>query len=112
MADRTNKEIKTGRFIATASIVFSILLIIHYFVSLDNATAKALLNLTNQNTSDKAIDYILNSFRFTGIMYILAYLAGFITFGIDILMCGGLCLQFMYQIVCLRWLIYQSQFKQ
>lgn len=86
MADRTNKEIKTGRFIATASIVFSILLIIHYFVSLDNATAKALLNLTNQNTSDKAIDYILNSFRFTGIMYILAYLAGFITFGIDILM--------------------------
>lgn len=80
MADRTNKEIKTGRFIATASIVFSILLIIHYFVSLDNATAKALLNLTNQNTSDKAIDYILNSFRFTGIMYILAYLAGFITF--------------------------------
>ncbi|AMO16385.1 hypothetical protein FORC12_0007 [Staphylococcus aureus] len=44
MADRTNKEIKTGRFIATASIVFSILLIIHYFVSLDNATAKALLN--------------------------------------------------------------------
>ena len=34
MADRTNKEIKTGRFIATASIVFSILLIIHYFVSL------------------------------------------------------------------------------
>lgn len=46
MADRTNKEIKTGRFIATASIVFSILLIIH--------------------------------------------------------LCGGLCLQFMYQIVCLR----------
>ncbi len=63
MADRTNKEIKTGRFIATASIAFSILLIIHYFVSLDNATAKALLNLTNQNTSDKAIDYILNSFQ-------------------------------------------------
>ena len=102
MADRTNKEIKTGRFIATASIVFSILLIIHYFVSLDNAIAKALLNLTNQNTSDKAIDYILNSFRFTGIMYILASSSRLHHFGIDILMCGGLCLQFINQMVCLR----------
>ncbi|MGT2357105.1 hypothetical protein ACVPOS_08065 [Staphylococcus aureus] len=81
MADRTIKKLKQDAFAATASIVFvRYLLIIHYFVSLDNATAKALLNLTNQNTSDKAIDYILNSFRFTGIMYILAYLAGFITF--------------------------------
>lgn len=42
MADRTNKEIKTGRFIATASIVFSILLIIHYFVSLDNADCQSI----------------------------------------------------------------------
>ena len=79
MMDKTSKEMKTGRFIAIASVVFAILLIIHYFVSLDTASAKSLLELSKQNDSTRAADYILNNFRFTGIMYILAYLAGIIT---------------------------------
>ena len=62
----------------------------------------SITQFNEQDTSDEAIDYILNSFRFTGIMYILAYLAGFITFGIDILMCGGYVCSLCIKIVCLR----------
>ncbi len=62
-------------------IVFSILLIIHYFVFVEyHRQSIIFINEFTKHFIYKAIDYILNSFRFTGIMYILAYLAGFITF--------------------------------
>ena len=59
-----------------SSLLFCILLIIHHFVVLDETTAKSLLSLAGQKTSDTAVHNILNSDRYTGVMYILAYLAG------------------------------------
>ncbi|BBD90655.1 hypothetical protein HMPREF0793_1457 [Staphylococcus caprae M23864:W1] len=79
MADITEssaREIRAGRLIAISSFIFCILLIIHHFVVLDETTAKSLLSLAGQKTSDTAVHNILNSDRYTGVMYILAYLAG------------------------------------
>ena len=78
MADITEssaREIRAGRLIAISSFIFCILLIIHHFVVLDETTAKSLLSLAGQKTSDTAVHNILNSDRYTGVMYILA-LAG------------------------------------
>lgn len=80
MTEVTHREIKTGRFIAICSAIFCILLIVHNFIALDTNSAKALLSLSGQKATDSAANYILNSFRFTGVMYILAYLAGVVTF--------------------------------
>ena len=54
-----------------SSLLFCILLIIHHFVVLDETTAKSLLSLAGQKTSDTAVHNILNSDRYTGVMYIL-----------------------------------------
>ena len=55
-------------------------MIIHHFVVLDETTAKSLLSLAGQKTSNNAVHNILNSDRYTGVMYILAYLAGVVAF--------------------------------
>ncbi len=80
MTDSNAKEIRTGRLIAISSLVFCILLIIHHFIVLDESTAKSILSLAGQKTSDTAVKNILNSDRYTGIKYILAYLAGTVAF--------------------------------
>ena len=92
MTDSNAKEIRTGRLIAISSLVFCILLIIHHFIVLDESTAKSILSLAGQKTSDTAVKNILNSDRYTGIMYILAYLAVLLLSGIAIHIYGGLCL--------------------
>ncbi|MEB5793079.1 hypothetical protein [Staphylococcus hominis] len=77
--NQSNKRERiTGQLIGYSSLVFCILLIIHNFIALDARTAKTLLTLAHQKVSSSAVDNILNSFRYTGIMYILAYLAGVI----------------------------------
>ncbi|WP_367009664.1 hypothetical protein [Staphylococcus capitis] len=76
MTDSNVREKRSGRLIAMSSLLFCILLIIHHFVVLDVTTAKSLLSLAGQKTSDTAVNNILNSDRYTGVMYILAYLAG------------------------------------
>ncbi|MEJ7506308.1 hypothetical protein WL523_12450, partial [Staphylococcus warneri] len=76
MTDSNVREKRSGRLIAMSSLLFCILLIIHHFVVLDVTTAKSLLSLAGQKTSDTAVHNILNSDRYTGVMYILAYLAG------------------------------------
>lgn len=80
MKDSNAKETRTGRLIAISSLVFCILLIIHHFIVIDESTAKSILSLAGQKTSDTAIHNILNSDRYTGVMYILAYLAGVVAF--------------------------------
>ncbi|MCJ1656873.1 hypothetical protein MT340_010045 [Staphylococcus sp. NRL 16/872] len=74
----SKRERNAGKLIAYSSLIFSILLIIHNFIALDTQTAKELLTQAGQKTNDSTIANILNSFRYTGIMYILAYLAGVI----------------------------------
>lgn len=96
MTDSNAKEIRTGRLIAISSLVFCILLIIHHFIVLDESTAKSILSLAGQKTSDTAVKNILNSDRYTGIMYILAYLAGTVASGIAIHIYGGLCLPYIF----------------
>ena len=77
--NQSNKRERiAGQWIGYSSLVFCILLIIHNFIALDARTAKTLLTLAHQKASSSAVDNILNSFRYTGIMYILAYLAGVI----------------------------------
>ena len=79
MTDSNAKEIRTGRLIAISSLVFCILLILHHFIVLDESTAKSILSLAGQNIRYSSKN-ILNSDRYTGIMYILAYLAGTVAF--------------------------------
>ena len=79
MTDSNAKEIRTGRLIAISSLVFCILLIIHHFIVLDESTAKSILSLAGQKHQIQQKN-ILNSDRYTGIMYILAYLAGTVAF--------------------------------
>ncbi|MBB4832832.1 hypothetical protein HNO90_001216 [Staphylococcus hominis] len=77
--NQSNKRERiVGQLIGYSSLVFCILLIIHNFIALDAHTAKTLLTLAHQKASSSSVDNILNSFRYTGIMYILAYLAGVI----------------------------------
>lgn len=76
ITDSNVREKRSGRLIAMSSLLFCILLIIHHFVVLDVTTAKSLLSLAGQKISDNAVHNILNSDRYTGVMYILAYLAG------------------------------------
>ena len=79
MTDSNAKEIRTGRLIAISSLVFCILLIFHHFIVLDESTAKSILSLAGQKIRYSSKN-ILNSDRYTGIMYILAYLAGTVAF--------------------------------
>lgn len=74
----SKRERNAGKLIGYSSLIFSILLIIHNFVALDTQTAKELLTQAGQKVNDSTVANILNSFRYTGIMYILAYLAGVI----------------------------------
>ncbi|MCI2948116.1 putative membrane protein [Staphylococcus caledonicus] len=74
----SQRERNAGKLIGYGSLIFCILLIIHNFIALDTQTAKTLLSQAGQKASDSAVDNILNSFRYTGVMYILAYLAGVI----------------------------------
>ena len=77
--NQSNKRERiTGQLIGYSSLVFCILLIIHNFIALDAQTAQTLLTQAHQKATNSAVDNILNSFRYTGIMYILAYLAGVI----------------------------------
>lgn len=76
ITDSNAREKRSGRLIAISSFIFCILLIIHHFVVLDETTAKSFLSLAGQKTSNNAVHNILNSDRYTGVMYILAYLAG------------------------------------
>ncbi|GGG89123.1 hypothetical protein E2558_00940 [Staphylococcus pragensis] len=74
----SKRERNAGKLIGYSSLIFSILLIIHNFVALDTQTAKELLTQAGQKVNDSTVANILNSFRYTGIMYSLAYLAGVI----------------------------------
>lgn len=74
----SQRERNTAKLVAYSSLIFCILLIIHNFIALDTQTAKSLLSRAGQKVSDSGVANILNSFRYTGIMYILAYLAGVI----------------------------------
>ncbi|PTF02172.1 hypothetical protein BUY45_10480 [Staphylococcus devriesei] len=74
----SQRERNAGKIIGYGSLIFCILLIIHNFIALDTQTAKTLLSQAGQKASGSAVDNILNSFRYTGVMYILAYLAGVI----------------------------------
>lgn len=74
----SQRERNAGKLIGYSSLILCILLIIHNFIALDTLTAKTLLSQAGQKASDSAVANILNSFRYTGIMYILAYLAGVI----------------------------------
>lgn len=80
MAETTSREVVTGNVIAISSLIFFILLIIHNFFVLDTTTVKSLLSLAGQKTTTHAVNQVLNSFRFDGIMYLLAYLAGVIAY--------------------------------
>lgn len=71
-----SKEIKTAHLIAYSSLIIAILYAIHLFVVLDDSVIKQLLSNSGQKTSESAVGTIKNSFQFTGIMYILANLAG------------------------------------
>ena len=73
----SQRERNAGKLIGYSSLILCILLIIHNFIALDTLT-KTLLSQAGQKASDSAVANILNSFRYTGIMYILAYLAGVI----------------------------------
>ena len=76
ITDSNAREYWSVRLLAFSYFIFCILLIIHHFVVLDETTAKSLLSLAGQKTSNNAVHNILNSDRYTGVMYILAYLAG------------------------------------
>ncbi|KKI56828.1 hypothetical protein SAMN03097721_00059 [Staphylococcus pasteuri] len=80
MAETTRREVVTGNVIAISSLIFFILLIIHNFFVLDTTTVKSLLSLAGQKTTTHSVNQVLNSFRFDGIMYLLAYLAGVIAY--------------------------------
>ena len=81
----SQRERNAGKLIGYSSLILCILLIIHNFIALDTLTAKTLLSQAGQKASDSAVANILNSFRYTGIMYILA-----------------LCLQSMFQMYYLH----------
>ncbi|MBO1920019.1 hypothetical protein J4710_09405 [Staphylococcus xylosus] len=70
-----SKEIKTAHLIAYSSLIIAILYAIHLFLVLDDSVIKQLLSNSGQK-HQKAVGTIKNSFQFTGIMYILANLAG------------------------------------
>ncbi|MGW9856493.1 hypothetical protein ACUXIR_000938 [Staphylococcus hominis] len=78
MKQQLNRERIAGQLIGYSSLIFCVLLIIHNFIALDAQTAQTLLTQAHQKATNSAVDNILNSFRYTGIMYILAYLAGVI----------------------------------
>ena len=77
MADITESSREKSRTFNRDQFLY-ILYLTYYssFCSLDETTAKSLLSLAGQKTSDTAVHNILNSDRYTGVMYILAYLAG------------------------------------
>ena len=80
MAETTKREVVTGNVIAISSLIFFILLIIHNFIVLDATTVKTLLSLAGQKTTTNSVNQVLNSFRFDGVMYLLAYLSGVIAY--------------------------------
>ena len=75
----SSRETKTAHLIAYSSLIIAILYAIHLFVILDDSVVKQMLLNSGQKPSDNAIGTIKNSFQFTGVMYILANLAGIIS---------------------------------
>ncbi|BCU51723.1 hypothetical protein JCM2421_04950 [Staphylococcus auricularis] len=73
--EKTREE-KTGNFIAYASLIMAILMAIHLFVVLDDQVVRQMLLDSSQKPTDNAIGQIINSFRFTGVMYTIAYATG------------------------------------
>lgn len=78
--DQSNneRERKTGNLIAYSSLILAILYVIHLFVILDQNVVSQMLYNSGQHPTKNAIGTIINSFRFTGVMYVLAYLAGLV----------------------------------
>ncbi|RIP35881.1 hypothetical protein BUZ14_04310 [Staphylococcus gallinarum] len=77
-ANAKSRETKTAHMIAYCSLIIAILYAIHLFVILDDSVVKQMLANSGQQPSKNAIGTIRNSFQFTGVMYILANLAGVI----------------------------------
>lgn len=77
-AKAKSRETKTAHMIAYCSLIIAILYAIHLFVILDDSVVKQMLANSGQQPSENAIGTIRNSFQFTGVMYILANLAGVI----------------------------------
>ncbi|MBU0436985.1 hypothetical protein CW746_01010 [Staphylococcus succinus] len=75
----SSRETKTAHLIAYSSLIIAILYAIHLFVILDDSVVKQMLINSGQKPSDNAVGTIKNSFQFTGVMYILANLAGIIS---------------------------------
>jgi len=71
-----SREIKIAHLIAYSSVIIVILSAIHLFLVLDDSVIKQMLMNSGQQASENAVGTIKSSFQFTGIMYLLANLAG------------------------------------
>ncbi|MFZ8102642.1 hypothetical protein ACO1GT_13950, partial [Staphylococcus arlettae] len=76
--NQKSRVTKTAHFIAYSSLILAILSAIHNFIVLDDSVVRQLLTNSGQKATDNAIGTIRNSFQYTGVMYVLAYLAGII----------------------------------
>ena len=64
--------------LAYTSLAIAILYAIHVFVVIDDHVVKQMLSNSGQKPTDNAIGLIRNNLQFTGVMYVLANLAGII----------------------------------
>lgn len=69
---------KSGRFIAYASLFLAMMYGTYIFVVLDKSVITDLLTSHQIDATKNAVGNFLNSYRLTGIMYLLAYLCGLI----------------------------------
>ena len=76
--NQNSRVTKTAHFIAYSSLILAILYAIHNFIILDDSVVRQMLTNSGQKATDNAIGTIRNSFQYTGVMYVLAYLAGII----------------------------------
>lgn len=76
--DRKMRAKKNGRFIAYASLFLALMYGIYIFVVLDNSVVANILETHHIDATKNAVGNFINSYRLTGIMYLLAYLCGLI----------------------------------
>lgn len=69
---------KSGRFIAYSSVTLAIIYAIYLFVSLDNSVVADILTSHHSDATKNAVGNFINSYRLTGIMYLIAYMCGLI----------------------------------
>ncbi|MEL0538538.1 hypothetical protein [Staphylococcus debuckii] len=69
---------KSGRFIAYASVLLAVIYAIYLFVALDNSVVADILTSHHIDATKNAVGNFINSYRLTGIMYLIAYMCGLI----------------------------------